>query len=163
MNNLNENEHNNIPLERNVDTLGSPDFSGISDFIRTHSRRNALDNFDEGLARPDDAEPYPEPPALPHENEYYTDSEEFNSSESSESPYWYEPLRKSSKEEDRDLFSEIRSSSDSLNVSSEKFVDKCLNISPLTLEPYTEEDADLFIVYIQDKNGKFKNANGIIK
>jgi hypothetical protein len=159
MNNLNENEHNNIPLESNVDTLGSPDFSGISDFIRTHSRRNALDNFDQGLAHPDDAEPYPEPPALPHENEneYYTDSEEFNSSESSEYPYWNEPLRKSSKEEDNNLFSEITSSSDSLNVNSEKFVDKCLNISPLTLEPYTE-DPDLFIVYIQDKNGKFTNG-----
>lgn len=125
---------------------------------------NALDNFDTNinLSRPSyisDSEIPTEPYPIVHENEeeYYTDSEEFNSSESSESPYWNEPLRKSSKEEDNNLFSDITSSSDSLNQSSEKFVDKCLNTSPLTLEPYTE-DPDLFIVYIQDRNGKFTNG-----
>lgn len=147
---------------------------------RINFRRNALDNFDENinLSEPSyelnyetehepnetesesnyemESEPYPEVPALPREMEYETDSDEFNSIES-DSPYWYE---KSSKEEDSNIYTDLAASSNSINVTSDKLLDKCLNISPLTLEPYTEDDySDLFIVYIQDKNGKFDKGS----
>jgi hypothetical protein len=59
-------------------------------------------------------------------------------------------------EEDSDIYTNILSNPNTIVDSTVKVLDKCLNESPVSLMNYDEEDLnDLFIIYLQNQQGKF--------